>query len=133
MKSFKKSAYMLTLLAALGLAGCNNTPASSESSNKQAWLAVQYGAQNDTITVDANTKIIDANGNDQTDTITIDPSVGYNNSQEKYEKSYDTHSVLTIGTETVSICYHGEIDDGALVSGGTHVPFVGCTKPTIEH
>lgn len=33
MKSFKKSAYMLTLLAALGLAGCNNTPASSESSN----------------------------------------------------------------------------------------------------
>ena len=117
----------------IGKYGSNNTMnisdstiyASSNSSNNQAWFAIQYGALNNRITVDSATKIIDSNNEDQTDNHVEIPFVGYKNG--KYSKSYDHHSELTIGTTTQKMCYHGEIDDDALVSGGTHTPFEGCT------
>ena len=101
--------------------------ASSDSSNKQAWLSIQYGAQNDKITVDQATKIIDSNDADQTDNTTYCPFVGWNGTKYKYLKSYDLHSVLAIGSNSEALCYHGASDAEALVSGGTHIPFKGCT------
>ena len=119
----------------VGVNGSNNTMnitnstiyASSESSNNQAWLAVQYGALNETITVDANTKIIDASNGDQSENIAICPFVGPGNGSTTFTNSYDTHSQLTIGGDTMMLCYHGEIDEEALEPGGTHTPYAGCT------
>ena len=42
--------------------------ASSESKNNQAWFSAQYGAQDNEVRID-DTRIIDADGNDQTDNI----------------------------------------------------------------
>lgn len=100
--------------------------ASSDSSNNQAWLAIQYGAQCDSITIDSNVKIIDSNNTDQFDNNVICPFVGWENN--KYTCSYDTHSTITKGDNSVEkLCYHGENDDEAVKEGGTHIPYEGCT------
>ena len=69
--------------------------ASSESSNNQSWLALQYGAQRNIVNVDAATRIIDAAGNDQTYNICLAPIVGYV-SETEY-KTYDLKSEIWIG------------------------------------
>lgn len=66
--------------------------ASSESSNNQSWLALQYGAQRNIVTVDAATRIIDAAGNDQTYNVCLDPIVGYV-SETEYT-TYDLESEI---------------------------------------
>lgn len=66
--------------------------ASSESSNNQAWLALQYGAQRNIVKVDAATRIIDAAGNDQTYNVCLDPIVGYV-SETEYT-TYDLESEI---------------------------------------
>ena len=94
--------------ANIGVNGTGNTLnvvnstiyACSESSNNQAWLALQYGAQRNTVNVDATTRIIDAAENDQTDNICVDPIVGYNSSTGAYT-SYDHESVIWIAGNNV--------------------------------
>lgn len=66
--------------------------ASSESSNNQSWLALQYGAQRNIVNVDAATRIIDAAGNDQTYNVCLDPIVGYV-SETEYT-TYDLESEI---------------------------------------
>ena len=68
--------------------------ASSESSNNQAWLALQYGAQRNIVTVDAATRIIDAAGNDQTGNVNLAPVVGWDNATKTYTSSYDLESEI---------------------------------------
>ncbi len=90
-------------VANIGVNGTGNTLnvvnstiyACSESSNNQAWIALQYGAQRNTVNVDATTRIIDAAENDQTDNIYVDPIVGYNSSTGAYT-SYDPESDIWI-------------------------------------
>lgn len=94
--------------ANIGVNGTGNTLnvvnstiyACSESSNNQAWLALQYGAQRNTVNVDATTRIIDAAENDQTDNIYVDPIVGYNSSTGAYT-SYDHESEIWIAGNNV--------------------------------
>lgn len=74
--------------------------ASSESSNNQAWLALQYGAQRNMVKVDAATKIIDASNNDQTSNIYIDAIVGWNSNDQTYT-SYDLESEIWIGEQNL--------------------------------
>lgn len=93
--------------ANIGVNGTGNTLnvvnstiyACSESSNNQAWLALQYGAQRNTVNVDATTRIIDAAENDQTDNICVVPIVGYS-SPEAYT-SYDHESEIWIAGNNV--------------------------------
>lgn len=93
--------------ANIGVNGTGNTLnvvnstiyACSESSNNQAWLALQYGAQRNTVNVDATTRIIDAAENDQTDNICVVPIVGYNSSTEA--TSYDHESEIWIAGNNV--------------------------------
>ena len=66
--------------------------ASSESSNNQSWLALQYGAQRNIVKVDAATRIIDAAGNDQTYNVCLYPIVGYV-SETEYT-TYDLESEI---------------------------------------
>ena len=94
--------------------------ASSDSENNQAWLAIQYGAWNNDITL-SNTIIKDDFNNDQLDNIVFDPIVGWNGST--YSKTYDVHSKLTIDGVDDTYCYHGE-------EGITHQPFYGCPQET---
>ena len=68
--------------------------ASSESSNNQAWLALQYGAQRNIVNVDAATRIIDAAGNDQTGNVNLAPVVGWDNATKTYTSSYDLESEI---------------------------------------
>ena len=94
--------------ANIGVNGTGNTLnvvnstiyACSESSNNQAWLALQYGAQRNTVNVDATTRIIDAAENDQTDNIYVDPIVGYNSSTGAYT-SYDHESEIWIAGNNI--------------------------------
>ena len=94
--------------ANIGVNGTGNTLnvvnstiyACSESSNNQAWLALQYGAQRNTVNVDATTRIIDAAENDQTDNISVDPIVGYNSSTGTYT-SYDHESEIWIAGNNI--------------------------------
>lgn len=81
--------------------------ASSESSNKQAWLALQFGAQRNIVTVDAATRIIDAAGNDQTYNVCLDPIVGYV-SETEYT-TYDLESEIWIGGAFVYPGYEASI------------------------
>ena len=118
----------------IGVNGSGNTMtikkstvyASSESSNNQAWLSIQYGARDNHITLDSETKIIDGSDNDQSENITIGPFVGYDSTKKRYLKSYDVHSLLTVDSEMINICYHGEIDYSEILDNGFHVPFEGC-------
>lgn len=101
--------------------------ASSDSSNNQAWLAIQYGAQCDSITIDSNVKIIDSNNTDQFDNNVICPFVGLE-SNDKFKCSYDTHSTITKGDNSVEkLCYHGENDEEEVKVGGSHIQYEGCT------
>ena len=85
----------------IGVNGSGNTVnitkstiyASSESSNNQAWLSVQYGAKSDVIKVDADTRIIDDKGEDQTGNMIFKNIVGYGSSTEK---AYDPASKVFI-------------------------------------
>ncbi|MGN0195805.1 MAG: DUF6562 domain-containing protein [Candidatus Cryptobacteroides sp.] len=78
--------YGLSNASNIGVAGTGNTMnivnstvyASSESSNNQAWIALQYGAQRNMVTVDAATRIINNADNDQTSNVAICNYVGYN-------------------------------------------------------
>ena len=81
--------------------------ASSESSNNQSWLALQYGAQRNIVNVDAATRIIDAAGNDQTYNICLAPIVGYV-SETEY-KTYDLKSEIWIGGSFVYPGYEASI------------------------
>ena len=81
--------------------------ASSESSNNQSWLALQYGAQRNIVKVDAATRIIDAAGNDQTYNIYLDPIVGYV-SETEYT-TYDLESEIWIGGSFVYPGYEASI------------------------
>lgn len=45
--------------------------AASTSSNNQAWISLQHGAQNNRVTVDAKTRMIDDTDNDQTKNIVV--------------------------------------------------------------
>ena len=117
----------------IGVYGINNVLnisnstiyASSESDNNQAWLALQYGAQNNTICLDNKVTIIDESNNTQEDNWVAIPFVNWTGT--RYTKSYDIHSKLIIDGLTETICYHGELDKEALVETGTHIPYEGCT------
>ena len=117
----------------IGNNGSNNTLkitdstvyASSESSNNQAWLAIQYGARANNITL-SNTNVIDAKGSLQIENITVVPFVGLDSNNNRYNKSYDVHSKITVDTEEINICYHGEIDYKAILDNGFHVSYEGC-------
>ena len=74
--------------------------ASSESTNNQAWLALQYGAQHNMVKVDTATRIIDDSDNDQTSNIFIDAIVGWNNTNNTYT-SYDLESEIWIGEQNL--------------------------------
>ena len=68
--------------------------ASSDSSNKQAWLSIQYGAQNNTIIVDDKTVLTDGNNNIDVNDFTTIGAVGGT-------KKYDVQSKLIVnGKET---------------------------------
>lgn len=60
--------------------------ACSESSNRQCWLAMQYGANGNTVEVE-NTAIRDANGNDQNSNWVVANKIGQN-SYESTNKVY---------------------------------------------
>ena len=69
--------------------------ASSESKNNQAWFSAQYGAQDNEVRVD-DTRIIDADGNDQTDNIATWLNwAGTENDRHSYES---TNKVFINGT-----------------------------------
>ena len=68
--------------------------ASSESSNNQAWIALQYGAQRNSVKVDAATRIIDDSENDQTNNITMLNHVGS-------ATPYDLESEIWIGSNNL--------------------------------
>lgn len=70
--------------------------ASSNSSNKQAWLSIQYGAKDNTITVDGSTRITDGI-TDQVENITLNNTVGQGS------VSYDTNSKITVNGEEISL------------------------------
>ena len=90
--------------------------ASSVSSNKQAWLAIQYGSQNNNIVVDSLTKIIDDNDADQRLNITLVPFVGrLDGNETKYAKSYNPNSLLILGDEYIMLTYDGYLDDEFVV------------------
>ena len=75
--------------------------ASSESSNNQAWLALQYGAQSNIVKVDAATRIIDNAGNDQTDNVSLAPVVGCDNVSDSFTTTYDLESEIWIGEQNL--------------------------------
>lgn len=91
----------LTKVNNAGVCGSKNTMtiknstvyAISESSNKQAWLVLQYGAQGNTITA-TGTKIVDANGNDQSDNIATAAYTG------NPHTPYNLNSTVTIDSKT---------------------------------
>lgn len=73
--------------------------ASSESSNNQAWIALQYGAQRNSVKVDAATRIIDGADQDQTNNIYVDAIVGWEN--ESTYTTYDIESEIWIGNNNL--------------------------------
>ena len=88
-----------------GKHGTNNTVqltnttvyASSVNGNNQAWLGIQYGAKDNTITADSKTKIIDTDGNDQSSNISVNAYLGKNSD----ENTYNVNSTVVInGVET---------------------------------
>ena len=88
-----------------GKHGTNNTVqltnttvyASSVNGNNQAWLGIQYGAKDNTITADSKTKIIDTDGNDQSSNISVNAYLGKNSDKN----TYDVNSTVVInGVET---------------------------------
>lgn len=74
--------------------------ASSESSNNQAWIALQYGAQRNSVKVDAATRIIDGSENDQTNNIAMLNYVGYD-SETETATLYDLESEIWIGNNNL--------------------------------
>lgn len=82
--------------------------ASSESSNNQSWLALQYGAQRNIVKVDAATRIIDNAGNDQTSNVALENYVGYNASAGT-ATLYDLESEIWIGGSFVYPGYAASI------------------------
>lgn len=74
--------------------------ASSESSNNQAWLAIQYGAKKNRINVDSETIIKDYAGNDQTRNVVVDAIVGYNTTTHTYTY-YDHESEIWFNGQNV--------------------------------
>ena len=82
--------------------------ASSESTNNQAWLALQYGAQRNIVKVDAATRIIDNAGNDQTSNVALENYVGYNASAGT-ATFYDLESEIWIGGSFVYPVYAASI------------------------
>ena len=82
--------------------------ASSKSSNNQAWLALQYGAQRNIVTVDAATRIIDDADNDQTSNVALKNYVGYNASAGT-ATLYDLDSEIWIGGSFVYPGYQASI------------------------
>ena len=85
--------------------------ASSESSNNQAWLALQYGAQRNIVNVDAATKIIDASGTDQTSNIVVGSS-----EDSKVGNDYDLESEIWIGGAFVYPGYQASIGSNYYVT-----------------
>ena len=88
-----------------GKHGTNNTVqltnttvyASSVNGNNQAWLGIQYGAKDNTITADSKTKIIDTDGNDQSSNISVNTYLRDNPD----ENTYNVNSTVVInGVET---------------------------------
>ena len=98
----------LSNAANIGVNGTGNTLnvvnstiyACSESSNNQAWLALQYGAQRNTVNVDATTRIIDGSENDQTNNIAMLNYVGYD-SETETATLYDLESEIWIGNNNL--------------------------------
>ena len=94
--------------ANIGVNGTGNTLnvvnstiyASSESSNNQAWIALQYGAQRNSVKVDAATRIIDGSENDQTNNIAMLNYVGYD-SETETATLYDLESEIWIAGNNV--------------------------------
>ena len=74
--------------------------ASSESTNNQAWLALQYGAQRNMVKVDDATRIIDDSDADQTNNISILKYVG-NNASTNTATFYDPESEIWIGEQNL--------------------------------
>lgn len=74
--------------------------ASSESSNNQAWITLQYGAQRNSVKVDAATRIIDGSENDQTNNIAMLNYVGYD-SETETATLYDLESEIWIGNNNL--------------------------------
>ena len=85
--------------------------ASSESSNNQAWLALQYGAQRNIVNVDAATKIIDASGTDQTSNIVVGSS-----EDSKVGNDYNPESEIWIGGAFVYPGYQASIGSNYYVT-----------------
>ena len=96
--------YGLSVNTTPGIAGSDNTLnisnsviyASSESTNNQAWLALQYGAQRNMVKVDDATRIIDDSGNDQTSNVTVG-----SRASSLVGNSYDLESEIWIGEQNL--------------------------------
>ena len=85
--------------------------ASSESSNNQAWLALQYGAQRNRVKVDAATKIIDASGTDQTSNRVVGSK-----ENSKVGNDYNPESLIWIGGSLVYSSYPASIGSNYYVT-----------------
>ncbi len=85
--------------------------ASSESSNNQAWLALQYGAKRNRVEVDAATQIIDASGTDQTSNIVVGST-----ENSKVGNDYNPESVILIGGSLVYTSYAASIGSNYYVT-----------------
>ena len=70
--------------------------ASSESSNNQAWIALQYGAQSNMVEVDDATRIIDDSGKDQTSNVIVG-----SRANSLVGNSYDPESEIWIGEQNL--------------------------------
>lgn len=103
----------------IGVAGSGNTLnvanstiyASSESTNNQAWLALQYGAQRNMVKVDSATKIIDDSDNDKTSNIRLLNYVNYTS-----PVYYDLESEIWIGGSFVYPGYEASIGSNYYVT-----------------
>ena len=85
--------------------------ASSESSNNQAWLGLQYGAQRNRVEVDAATKIIDASGTDQTSNRFVGSK-----ENSKVGNDYNPESLIWIGGSLVYTSYAASIGSNYYVT-----------------
>ncbi len=76
--------------------------ASSNSDNKQYWVGIQYGAIDNKVIVDEETKIVNDSGEDKSNILNIGYYCNYDKPNKKWDY-YDNNSTITIGDETVHL------------------------------
>ena len=98
--------YSLSDAANIGKYGSGNTlsiknsvvNASSESENIQYWLGIQYGALNNTVTVDSATRIVNDNSEDMSGLFNVGYYCNYNNGSWTYYEN-GSNSITIGGVE----------------------------------